>query len=82
MARRKKPKMVERKLGRELALGLCWQGEDLIEVDPRQAPKDKFITYGHELLHWCYPDLSEEEVERGEIIFEALWDLKYRKIEE
>lgn len=75
--------IIERKLGREKALGLCYQGEDLIEIDPRQSPKEYLDTCIHELLHVALPDLKEAEVEKtANFIAKYLWKKKYRMIRE
>lgn len=66
-----KLRIVERKLGRHKVggvapVGLYWEGDDLIEVDPRQGDAEYFGTILHELLHHAYPYLSEEQVVHGE----------------
>lgn len=79
----KKIKIVERKLGREKALGQYWQGEGLIEIDPRQAPKEILSVIVHELLHVAMENATEDEVLRIEkIMAEALWNAGYRKVEQ
>lgn len=76
----RKPKIVERKLGRERAAGQAWHGENLVEVDPRQTPKDYLGTVVHELLHLQFPELSEGEVEKAEeFITNGLWGSGFRK---
>ena len=82
MPKRRKLKIVERKLGREKAWGLCWQGENLIELDPRLKGKKKLNLACHELAHLVFPSIeSEREIERIARIFaNALWSLNYRQI--
>jgi Zn-dependent peptidase ImmA (M78 family) len=79
----KPPKIVERKLGREKAAGQCHDDKPLIEIDPRQDPKERLDTLIHELLHHVAPEWTEEHVAKNaNIISEALWKQKYRRIEE
>ena len=68
-ARRRIPLKL-RKLGRHRAVGLCWDDQKsvLIEVDSRLTPRNTFGTVIHELLHAAYPDMTEEEVLKGEAI--------------
>ncbi len=85
MAKRDKkiPKIVERKLGREKAWGLCYQGIAEIEIDPRLKPERRLIILCHELLHHCFEDLSEQEIDRaGIVIGKALWKQNYRRVEQ
>ena len=75
----KKVKIIERKLGRERALGQAW--DDLVEIDPRQDSKEYLDTAIHELLHVAQPDLSETSVIRvSRLISSALWKLGFRRI--
>jgi hypothetical protein len=76
---RKTIKVVERKLGKEQALGLSYGGK--IEIDPRQDAKEYSKTLIHELLHEAMPYLDEDEVIRVEnIIAKSLWEQGYRKV--
>jgi hypothetical protein len=71
--------IVERKLGRERAYGLAWTDE-LIEVDPRQTPRDYLGTVIHEALHQVFPEKSESDVARGaSTITRLLWGIGYRR---
>jgi len=71
--------IVERKLGRERAYGLAWTDE-LIEVDPRQTPRDYLGTVIHEALHQVFPEKSESEVARGaSTLTRLLWGIGYRR---
>ena len=79
--KRKLVKIQERKLGKERAWGLCWHGENLIEIDPRQKSKKYLDTLIHELLHYCFPELSETTVSReASRITEGVWRQNYRRI--
>lgn len=74
-------KVREKKLRREHALGQYYQGMNLIEIDPRQASKDYFLTIIHECLHAAFPDLSECATIRAEhLMGNTLWEQGYRKV--
>jgi hypothetical protein len=78
--RRRKIQVVERKLGRDRALGLAWHGEDLIEIDPRQTPREYLDTLAHEAAHLALPELSEAQVLKlGKVIAKVLWAAGYRR---
>ncbi len=73
-------RIVERKLGRERALGQSIHGERLIEIDPRQHGKSYLDTLVHEALHLVFPDLAEREVGRAaRRLTEVLWTSGYRR---
>jgi hypothetical protein len=75
----KKVEIIERKLGRERALGQAW--DDLVEIDPRQCSKEYLDTAIHELLHVAQPELSESKVVRvSRLISSKLWKLGFRRI--
>jgi len=75
----KKVEIIERKLGREKALGQAW--DDLVEIDPRQCSKEYLDTAIHELLHIAQPELSESKVVRvSRLISSKLWKLGFRRI--
>ena len=77
-----KIKVVERKLGREGAVGQCWQGERLVEVDPRQPAKEYLDTVIHEILHELLPQRSEKFVlHAGNTLASTLWKLGYRRVD-
>jgi hypothetical protein len=82
--KRKKLKIVERKLGRERAWGLCYQGENLIELDPRMSSKKHLVVALHEGLHHIFlDDLSESKVEKFSVILaNIIWGQGYRRIRE
>lgn len=82
MARRKKLKIIESKLGRERAWGVYWQGQNLIEIDYRQKAKRYCNTALHEMLHHFFPNASEFKVTRtSSQMATELWKLGFRKIE-
>jgi len=71
----------ERKLGRENALGLAWQGTGLIELDPRLSPKKRLEVLLHEGLHHIFQNKSEAEInEAGELLAGLLWRQNYRRV--
>jgi hypothetical protein len=76
-------RVIERKLGRERAVGQVTQGEGIIEVDPRQNPKEYMDTLIHEALHLLEPDWSEKKVcAYARKISRLLWSLGYRRLQE
>lgn len=77
----KKPiRIVERKLGREKALGQAYHEERLIEIDPRQ-PDDEYIdSIIHEVYHLQFPKLPEMHVRhKSRELSKLLWDSGYRR---
>lgn len=81
--RRKSPKLKIkiRNLGKERALGLCWQNENLIEIDERQSSYMFGRVGVHEALHSVAGEWSEHRVEKAStIIWDAIWNLNYRRI--
>lgn len=77
----RKIKIRERKLGREKALGQCWIGRNLVEIDPRQDSKEYLNTTIHEVLHALFPDMTEPCVNwAAGNIARALWGKNYRRI--
>jgi hypothetical protein len=72
--------IVERKLGREKAMGLCFHA-DKIEIDPRQKPKERMDTLVHEVLHWKNPCRSEKWViKNARAITRVLWKDGFRRV--
>ena len=59
----KKPKIIERKLGRHQSLGLCHE-DGTVEIDERLSGEERLEVYVHELIHKHQPYLDEEEVDR------------------
>jgi hypothetical protein len=63
-------------------VGQCWPGtgEHIIEIDPRQCPKEYLDTLIHESLHELFPKATESRVLRaGTSIANLLWRLGYRR---
>lgn len=73
MSKPRLPPVIERKLGRHKADGLCWD-DGTIEIDPRLKGKRRLETLIHEMLHHRNPHWIEEKVEtEGEILARFLW---------
>ena len=76
-------RVVEKKLGREKALGQTTIGNprSRIEIDPRQTPRSYMGTLLHEKIHQLHPDWSETKVIKEEkALLKLLWDSNYRKV--
>lgn len=64
------------------AVGQCWPWtkKHIIEIDPRQSPKDYLDTIIHESLHELFPRKKEEKIlKAGNSIANLLWRLGYRR---
>ena len=64
-------------------VGRCWPKTNrfLIEIDPRQCPKDYMDTLIHEALHELFPKKREKRILRaGTTIANLLWRLGYRRV--
>ena len=73
-------KIVERKLGREQARGICYS-DGLVEIEPRLKGVERLEVYVHELVHRHQPYLDEGEVEKlGEEIAKDLWEAGWRQV--
>ena len=78
----KKIKIIEKKLGREKALGLAYRGEFVVEIDPRQKSKSYLNTLIHEILHCLYPNDSETKIgHNADILTKYVWDKNYRRVQ-
>lgn len=75
-------KVVEKKLGRENALGLCYKYNGLIEIDPRQDSKEYLDTLVHELLHFYFPVAAEWRVDEvAHRIAAQIWKRQFRRLQ-
>jgi hypothetical protein len=75
----KHPKVTERKLGREKAMGLADFETKSIEVDPRQTSKDMLDTLIHEWWHIEFPNDKEKRVAaKSKKLANFLWKHKVR----
>ena len=78
-------KTVEKKLGRQRALGLADKdadGKGIIVVDPRQDSKERLDTLIHEALHHIRPDWQEKYVARtSRKIARIIWRDRWRRVE-
>ena len=76
-----KIRIIYKKLGKEKAHGIaCSDGEILI--DSRLKGKKRLEIINHELLHYLFPELEEEEiVEKSVILTNTLWFEGYRMID-
>lgn len=80
--KRKHPKVIERKLGRERALGMCYS-DGLIEIDERIKGKLRLDTLIHEYLHHKSPKMREKAVNSlASSLADFLWQNKVRIIDE
>lgn len=64
-------------------VGQCYPGTKkyLIEIDPRQCPREYMDTLIHEALHELLPKKKEKSVLRaGTSIANLLWKLGYRRV--
>lgn len=75
-------KIVDRKLGRQKAWGMCNFDTKLLEVDPRQDSKNYLDTMVHEMLHLYFPDEPEWRITKvATRMTNELWKRKYRRIQ-
>lgn len=75
------PKIVERKLGKHHAVGLCHGQDSLIEIDPRLKPYDYLGTLVHELIHSGDFSLSETQVQKiTQRVTAGLWRCGVRRV--
>ena len=81
MALPNKIKIVERKLGREKALGMAHHGDELVEISPNQNSRERLDTVVHETLHLLSPDMTEKQVTSyANRIAKILWKDGWRRI--
>jgi len=73
-------KVIHKKLGRQMADGLAFKDEKEIHIDERLKKKEYILTVIHELLHICFPEMSEKRVDAAsKKICNELWKLKIRR---
>ena len=63
--------------------GLAIPHKKTIYLDDRMDDKTMLDVASHEVIHICFPDLSEESVnEAGKTIADVLWRLGFRREED
>ncbi len=76
----KTAKIVQKKLGRERALGQYKDWIKTIEIDPRQSPKEELDTILHEAIHHALPFLDEPATAKAaKTLTMILYKYGYRK---
>ncbi len=80
VAAKPRHQIVERKLGRHKALGLC-HDDGTVEIDERLDGEERLEVTVHELIHRHQPYLDEDEVDRlGKLIGHDLWEHGWRQV--
>lgn len=76
-----KIKVIDKKLGRQRAVGQAYSDTRVIEIDPRQTSKNYLDTLIHELLHVYAPKWSETRVNKtAKEMTQIIWQKNYRRI--
>ena len=76
-----KIKVIDKKLGRQKAVGQAYTDAKVIEIDPRQTSKNYLDTLIHELLHVYNPEWSETKVSKtANEMTDIIWKKNYRRI--
>ena len=76
-----KIKVIDKKLGRQNAVGQAYTDSKVIEIDPRQTSKNYLDTLIHELLHVYNPEWSETKVSKTATeMTQIIWTKNYRRI--
>ena len=93
MAKKRKIKVLYKKLGRERVHGNVYLNlhlknfedrleEDYIEIDEMLRGKKHLEILSHEILHFLYPEASEDEIIRKSIVLtNTLWSEGYRRVD-
>ena len=77
-----KIKVIDKKLGRQKAVGQAYSDARVIEIDPRQRSKNYLDTLIHEMLHCFAPRWGEKRVSQtANEMTRVIWDKQYRRIE-
>jgi hypothetical protein len=78
----KKSKIVYKDLTKEGVVGYAFKeddGENKVELEPKQSDRELFLTACHELGHNLLPELSERQIIRFEKTFGVnLWKVVCR----
>lgn len=75
-------KVVERKLGREKAVGIAYDETNEVHIDPRQGAREYFNTCAHELTHLLFPEMSEKQViKTANKMTRFFWKMGFRKVD-
>jgi hypothetical protein len=81
--KKKEWKIVEKKLGRELAVGMTEKGSFVVYIDPRLKAFERLDTTVHEGAHNLFPEIEEDYIEeRSTRLAELLWKDGWRRIQE
>ena len=76
-----KIKVIDKKLGRQKAVGQAYSDARVIEIDPRQRSKNYLDTLIHEMLHVYNPEWSENKVSKtANEMTDIIWKKNYRRI--
>lgn len=79
--KRRSIKVVYSKLAKTKAWGWCH--EDYVEIDMRLKGKKLAEITIHECMHYLFPELSEEEIEKKSILLtNTLWNEGYRRVDD
>lgn len=77
----KRIRIVDRRLGREAAVGLSTP-PDLIEIHPEQHSKERLDTVIHETLHLLLPKATEQYIRAYSArLTDVLWRDRWRRVE-
>jgi len=76
------PRVKEKKLGKEHAVGMAYSDDGYLEIDPRQISKEYLDTLLHEMLHCYFPELDEQDIESvATKMTNQIWKKGYRRIQ-